>query len=143
MKRTQSVEDYLEAILMVQQEKGFCRAIDIAQHLGFSKPSVSVALRNLENADAVIRTNDGDVQLTDKGLAIATSVLDRHRFLTGFLVYLGVDPEIAEEDACGMEHALSPQSFKRFREWFEKVRAAEPVCGELTPLERLSESETI
>jgi Mn-dependent DtxR family transcriptional regulator len=118
MKQTQSVEDYLEAILMVQEEKGLCRAIDIAQHLGFSKPSVSVALRNLENDGSVYRANDGSVQLTAKGRQIAESVLERHRFLTRFLTSLGVDPETAEEDACGMEHALSPESFERFRTWF-------------------------
>ena len=120
MKRTQSVEDYLEAILMVQEEKGTCRAIDIAQHLGFSKPSVSVALRNLENDGSVLRGNDGSVQLTEKGRAIAESVLDRHRFLTNFLIMVGVDPATAEEDACGMEHTLSAESFERFREWVEK-----------------------
>ena len=120
MKRTQSVEDYLEAILMVQEEKGTCRAIDIAQHLGFSKPSVSVALRNLENDGSVLRGNDGSVQLTEKGRAIAESVLDRHRFLTNFLTMVGVDPATAEEDACGMEHTLSAESFERFREWVEK-----------------------
>ena len=121
MKRTQSVEDYLEAILMVQEEKGTCRAIDIAQHLGFSKPSVSVALRNLENDGSVLRGNDGSVQLTEKGRAIAESVLDRHRFLTNFLIMVGVDPATAEEDACGMEHTLSAESFERFRAWIEKV----------------------
>ncbi|MBR5344696.1 MAG: metal-dependent transcriptional regulator [Clostridia bacterium] len=121
MKRTQSVEDYLEAILMVQEEKGTCRAIDIAQHLGFSKPSVSVALRNLEKDGSVLRGNDGSVQLTEKGRAIAESVLDRHRFLTNFLIMVGVDPATAEEDACGMEHTLSAESFERFRAWVEKV----------------------
>ncbi len=126
MKRTQSVEDYLEAILMVQEEKGFCRAIDIAQRLGYSKPSVSVALRNLENDGSVRRGNDGSVQLTEKGRDIAASVLERHRFLTRFLTSLGVSPETAEEDACGMEHALSAESFGRFREWFENTTGNRP-----------------
>ena len=122
MKRTQSVEDYLETILMVREEKGSCRAIDIAQRLGFSKPSVSVALRNLENDGSVLRANDGSVHLTEKGQAVAASVLERHRFLTRFFTSLGVDPETAEKDACGMEHALSEESFARFRAWFENTQ---------------------
>ncbi len=120
MKRTQSVEDYLETILMVQEEKGVCRAIDIARRIGYSKPSVSVALRNLEDGGTVLRAADGSVQLTEKGRAVAESVLGRHRFLTRFLVSVGVDPETAETDACGMEHALSDESYTRFREWFER-----------------------
>ena len=121
MKRTQSMEDYLEAILMVQEERGSCRAIDIAQHLGFSKPSVSVALRNLENDGCVLRADDGSVRLTERGRAIAESVLERHRFLTRFLVDAGVDPAVAEEDACGMEHALSEESFARLRARYGKT----------------------
>ncbi len=118
MKQTRSVEDYLEAILMIEEEKGFCRAIDIAQRLNFSKPSVSVALRNLEGDGSVSRANDGSVRLTEKGRTIASGVLERHRLLTRFLTMLGVTPDVAETDACGMEHALSAESFERLREWF-------------------------
>ena len=127
MKQTRSVEDYLEAILMIREEKGSCRAIDIAQRLGFSKPSVSVALRNLENDGSVVRGNDGSVLLTGKGQAIAGGVLERHRLLTRFLTVLGVDAAVAEEDACGMEHALSEESFGRFRAWFERFENEHPT----------------
>ncbi len=120
MKHTRSVEDYLEAVLMIQQEKGSCRAIDIAQHLGFSKPSVSVALRNLEDDGSIARENDGTVQLTEKGLAVARGVLSRHRFLTGFFTAIGVPPEVAEEDACGMEHSVSEETFSALRDWLRR-----------------------
>ncbi len=118
MKMTKSVEDYLEAILMIQEEKGICRSIDVATHLGFSKPSVSVAVRNLEADGSVARADDGSLLLTDKGRRIAEDTLARHRFLTEFFTDIGVDPEVAENDACGMEHSISEESFRRFREWY-------------------------
>ncbi|MBQ6173695.1 MAG: metal-dependent transcriptional regulator [Clostridia bacterium] len=119
MKQTRSVEDYLEAILMIQQEKGICRSIDVATHLNYSKPSVSVAMHNLENDGSITRAADGSLLLTDKGLAIAKSVLDRHRFLTSFFREIGVDPVVAEQDACGMEHSISEESFSKLRAWYE------------------------
>ncbi len=119
MKRTKSVEDYLEAILMIQQEKGICRSIDVATHLNYSKPSVSVAMRNLENDGSIIRGDDGSLVLTQKGLSIAQSVLNRHRFLTSFFCEIGVDPIVAENDACGMEHSISEETFRKLRIWYE------------------------
>ena len=123
MKQTKSVEDYLEAILMIQQEKGLCRSIDIANHLGFSKPSVSVAMHNLELDGSITRADDGSILLTEKGLRIAREILDRHRFLTHFFCDIGVDPHVAEEDACGIEHAISAETFERLRVWYQAWRA--------------------
>ena len=124
MKQTKSVEDYLEAILMIQQEKGICRSIDVATHLNYSKPSVSVAMRNLENDGSITRAADGSLLLTDKGLAIAESVLNRHRFLTNFFCEIGVDPAVAEEDACGMEHSISEESFSKLRAWYDATHTS-------------------
>lgn len=104
---------------MIQQEKGICRSIDVATHLNYSKPSVSVAMHNLENDGSITRAADGSLLLTDKGLAIAKSVLDRHRFLTSFFREIGVDPVVAEQDACGMEHSISEESFSKLRAWYE------------------------
>ncbi|MBR6955340.1 MAG: metal-dependent transcriptional regulator [Clostridia bacterium] len=118
MKKTKSMEDYLEAILMIQEEKGVCRSVDIANHLNFSKPSVSVAVRNLEQDGSITRSRDGSILLTPKGEAIARDILERHRFLTAFFVSIGVDPEVAENDACGMEHSISDESFECFRRWY-------------------------
>ncbi len=121
MKQTKSVEDYLEAILMIQQEKGICRSIDVAVRLNYSKPSVSVAVRNLENDGSVTRAADGSLLLTEKGLAVAEGVLERHRFLTQFFCDIGVNPETAENDACGMEHSISQESFECFRKWYNQT----------------------
>ena len=122
MKQTKSVEDYLEAILMIEQEKGHCRSIDVATHLGFSKPSVSVAMHNLELDGSITRANDGSILLTEKGRRIAQDILDRHRFLTEFFCDLGVDPNVAELDACGIEHAISAETFERLRQWYHEYK---------------------
>ena len=121
MKQTKSVEDYLEAILMITEQKGYCRSIDVATHLHFSKPSVSVAVRNLESDGSVTRAEDGSLLLTEKGLRIARDTLSRHRFLTAFFIAIGVSPETAENDACGMEHSISQESFERFRAWYTSL----------------------
>ena len=121
MKQTKSVEDYLEAILMITEEKGHCRSIDVATQLNFSKPSVSVAVRNLENDGSVIRADDGSLLLTEKGERIARETLAKHRFLTGFFIDIGVSPETAERDACGMEHAISRESFDKLRQWYSSL----------------------
>ena len=115
MKQTKSVEDYLEAILMIEEEKGIVRSVDVAAHLNYSKPSVSIAMHNLEEDGSVKRGDDGRLLLTEKGRAIAEQTLARHRFLTSFLEEIGVSPEVAERDACGMEHSVSDESFELIR----------------------------
>ncbi len=121
MKQTRSVEDYLEAILMIEEQKGIVRSVDVAAHLNFSKPSVSVAMHNLEEDGSVKRGDDGRLLLTEKGRAIAEQTLARHRFLTSFLEEIGVSPEVAERDACGMEHSLSAETFELLRKWHDSV----------------------
>lgn len=106
-----SGEDYLEAILMLGKRNGNVRSIDIANELNYKKSSVSVAMKNLR-ADHYIEVNEsGYITLTDKGIAVAQKIYERHTLLTDFLVSLGVPENIAAKDACKMEHDISPESF--------------------------------
>lgn len=116
----QSIEDYLEAILVIQERKGHCRSVDVANHLGFTKASVSVAVSNLSRLGYARKLAGGNLVLSEKGMEYATSVLGRHHLLTDVLVRLGVPQEIAEKDACKIEHDISDQSFDRIKAWYEK-----------------------
>ena len=111
----ESGEDYLEQILKLLEKKGHARSIDIAAGLNVSKPSVSVAMKKLRENGYITMGTDNNISLTDKGYAIARRIYDRHRTLTRFLVQLGVPPEIAEEDACLMEHDISEETYQAFR----------------------------
>lgn len=111
MKIHESAENYLETILMLQQRKGSVRAIDIANELEFSKPSVSVAMKNLRTNGYIEVDKSGQIRLLPAGLEIAEHVLEKHKLLTSFLVALGVDAGVAAEDACRIEHVLSNESF--------------------------------
>ncbi|MBE6046332.1 MAG: metal-dependent transcriptional regulator [Clostridiales bacterium] len=115
MKVLESAENYLEAILMIREEKGMVRAIDIVNHLGFSKPSVSVAMKHLETDDLIRRDKDGFIFLTDSGEEIAEMIFERHNLLTDIFVKIGVDPETAREDACKIEHDLSEETFEHIK----------------------------
>ena len=117
----QSIEDYLEAILVIQQQNGHCRSVDVANRLGFTKASVSVAVSNLSRLDYARKLADGNLVLTEKGMDYAASVLGRHRLLTDVLVRLGVPREIAEEDACRIEHDISAETYDRVKAWYERV----------------------
>lgn len=120
MKIQESAENYLETILILSKKNSFVRSIDIATEMEFSKPSVSVAMKNLRQNGYIEMASDGHITLTESGLAIATSVLERHTLLTSWLVSVGVDPAIASEDACRMEHVLSPESFAAIKRHVEK-----------------------
>ena len=110
----ESAENYLEAILALG-EKGPVRSIDVAQHLGFSKPSVSVAMKKLRESGYVEMDADGSIRLLPAGLAIAEHIYERHRMLTDFFQWLGVDAETAAADACKVEHDLSDETFRRLK----------------------------
>lgn len=112
MKIQESAENYLEAILMIQQQKGTCRSIDVAQFLGFSKPSVSRAMSLLRENGYVVMDESGLLNLTDSGRAIAESILERHELLTKWLTSIGVSPEAAQADACRIEHVISSETFR-------------------------------
>lgn len=115
MKIHESAENYLETILMLKKDKGSVRSIDIAHELGFSKPSVSVAMKNLRENGYITVENGGEINLTDAGLEIANKMYERHTLLTGWLTALGVSPKIAAEDACKIEHVISVESFEAIK----------------------------
>lgn len=117
MKIHQSAEDYLEKILMIQERKGEVHSIDIANELGFSKPSVSVAMKNLRLAGYISMDESGCITLEEPGREIATRIYQRHKLLTRILISLGVDEQTAAEDACKIEHDLSPETFDRLAEY--------------------------
>ena len=115
MKIQQSAENYLETIYMLQKSKGTCRSVDIANELGFSKPSVSRAIGLLKSGGYVIVDSDGYLYLTEAGAEVAHKMYDRHKLLTAFLVSLGVDEKIASSDACKIEHHISDESFEAIK----------------------------
>ena len=114
-KSEESVQDYLETIYVLNKTMTQVRSIDIANKLSYSKPSVSVAMKNLRANGYIEVSTEGYITLTESGLQIAQTVYERHSLMTQFLIYLGVDPEIAKEDACMMEHDISAESFEALK----------------------------
>ena len=115
MKIQESAENYLETIYMLSLEHPYVRSIDIATELSFSKPSVSVAMKRLRENGYVEVNGMGHITLTDKGMEIAQRMYERHTFLSSWLASIGVDPVIAAEDACRMEHVISAETFDAIR----------------------------
>ncbi len=118
----ESAENYLEAILMIQKEKGTVRSIDVANELGFSKPSVSVAMKNFREEGYIHMDQDGCITLTEKGHAVANRVYERHQLIAKVLVAIGVDEATALEDSCKIEHDLSDQTFEKIKDFYEKIK---------------------
>ena len=116
----ESAENYLEAILMIQRKKGYVRSIDIANELHFTKASVSVAMKNFREEGYIQIEENGDIVLSEKGLAIANRVYERHQVIAQALMALGVDEEIAYEDSCKIEHDISEQTFEKIKEFLTK-----------------------
>ena len=117
----ESAEDYLEQILVLLEEKGYARSTDIAESLGVTKPSVSVAMKKLRENGYISMEKGGLISLTDKGYPIARRTYDRHQTLTKFFVSLGVDEAIARKDACKIEHDISEESFAAIRDRLQKA----------------------
>ena len=115
-RSNESVEDYLETILSLQKKIGNVRSIDIVKEMNFSKPSVSVAMKNLREKGFITTSDEGYIVLTETGRKQAESVLEKHTVLSGWLMSLGVAEEIALEDACRMEHDISEESFSAIKE---------------------------
>ncbi|MBO4901119.1 MAG: metal-dependent transcriptional regulator [Lachnospiraceae bacterium] len=111
MKRNESAEDYLEAILILNKSKPGVRSVDIATHMGFKKPSVSVAMKNLREKGHIEVSEEGFITLTETGREIAEMIYERHQLLSNWLIKLGVEPTVAVEDACAIEHCMSKESF--------------------------------
>ena len=111
----QSGEDYLEAILMLQKEKGMVRSVDVARHMDVSKPSVCHAVNTLKDGGFLVMGGDRFLHLTDVGRDVAEKTYEKHCFFTRLLVEAGVEPKTAEQDACRMEHAISDDSFQKIK----------------------------
>lgn len=123
MKLHASGEDYLEAILILQKQKGesAVRSIDLARHMGFSKPSISHAVGVLRDGGFLAMDTDGFLHLTEKGRKVAEKIYERHRFFTEQLIAAGVDEATAEQDACRIEHAISDTSFEKLKKKIGKA----------------------
>ena len=117
----ESAEDYLEKILMMQEQKGSVRSIDIAVAMGFYKPSVSVAMKYLREIGDFSMDPDGFIKLEQPGMEIAQRIYGRHRKLTAFFVALGVDPDVAAKDACKVEHDLSEETYSKMLAFADKA----------------------
>ena len=121
MKIYSSGEDYLEAVLILQKQMGesAVRSVDLARHMGFSKPSISHAVSVLKDGGLLTMDKDGFLHLTVKGREIAEKIYERHCFVTQWLIEAGIDPETAEQDACRMEHTISQKSFEQIRNTYQ------------------------
>jgi len=117
MQINESIENYLERILMLQKKKGSARSIDVAAELGVTKPSVSHAMKLLRENGYITMNKDNEIRLTEAGLEIAEKILERHQALAEFLIRIGVSEDTAYADACRMEHAISQESFDKICEY--------------------------
>ena len=120
MKLQESAENYLETIFMLSLKGSPVRSIDIAGELDFSKPSVSVAMKNLRESGYILADSDGSITLTEKGREVAEAMYERHTLLCDWLISLGVEQETAVKDACKMEHAMSEKSFAAIKGHIQK-----------------------
>lgn len=115
MKVNESMENYLETILILSKERPVVRSVDVAEELGFKKSSVSVAMKKLRESGDITVTKEGFIYLTDSGKEIAEMIYERHVLMSNWFISMGVDPEIAREDACRIEHVLSKESFSAIK----------------------------
>ncbi|ABR35225.1 MULTISPECIES: metal-dependent transcriptional regulator [Clostridium] len=120
MAINESVENYLETILILSQKSHAVRSIDVATELNFKKSSVSVAMKNLREKEYISITDDGNIVLTDAGKEIANMVYEKHTFLSNWLKSIGVDEKVAVEDACRIEHVISNESFEAMKKYVNK-----------------------
>ena len=114
-KSEESIEDYLETILILSRRLPAVRSIDVANELNFSKPSISVAMKNLKTRRYITMSEEGYILLTNEGRKLAENIYERHTLLTDWLVHLGVDPRIAASDACKMEHDITLESYEAMK----------------------------
>ena len=128
-KLHRSGEDYLEAILILQNKNGSVRSSDVADYMNVTRPSVSRAIGILKSGGFLVMNEDKTIALTDVGKENARQVYERHCVLKDHLVSLGVDPEIAEQDACGIEHIISHESFEKIKGLWMKPRTESLAQG--------------
>ncbi|MCD8390941.1 MAG: metal-dependent transcriptional regulator [Firmicutes bacterium] len=115
MRIRESAEDYLEAVLILKNKNGYVRSIDIAHYLNFTKPSVSVAMKSFREEGYVVVDEHGYIMLTEKGMAIASKVYERHNVIARAFMALGVSEKTAYEDSCKIEHVISEESFEKLK----------------------------
>lgn len=113
---TSSMEDYLEAVLVLQQKHGYIRCVDVAGYLGVTKPSMSRAVKELSKKKCLLKKDDGTLSLTEQGRQIAQQIYEKHQFFTKQLIEAGVPRDIAVQDACRLEHVISETSFNKLKE---------------------------
>ena len=121
MALQESGEMYLETIHVLSKSNTNVRSIDISEHMGYSKPSVSRAVSILKQEGYILVDSDGFITLTDSGRAVAEKIFERHTLIAGLLIRLGVDPETAAEDACRVEHAISDASFQAIKNYVNGI----------------------
>ncbi len=122
MKIRKASEDYLEAMLIMKEKHGFIRSIDVAEHIGVTKPSVSYATKRLRENGYITMDSTGLITLTDSGMEIAQRMYERHKLLADFFIYIGVDEKTAREDACKVEHDLSDKTFNAICVYGKQLR---------------------
>ena len=122
MKMTESTEDYLETILMEQCRHGKVRSIDVVNAMGFSRPTVSIAMKKLTENGYVTMGDGGNLELTDRGRTVAERVYERHRVIARLLMAIGVDEETAYTDACRMEHDMSEKTVSCIKAYYHKIQ---------------------
>lgn len=120
MKIYASGEDYLEAVLVLEQKNGLVRSVDLARHMGFSRPSISHAVGVLREGGFLTVDGSGYLHLTDSGREVAERIYERHRFFTRQLIAAGIDPATAEQEACQLEHVISEESFQKWKQHLER-----------------------
>ena len=119
-----SAEDYLESMVILKEKNGYIRSVDIAEYLGVTKPSVSNAMKRLREENYIEMNHSGFITLTEKGMEIADKIYTRHKKLTDFFTALGVDPQVAEDDACKIEHDISDETFDAICNHIDKFSKA-------------------
>ena len=122
MALQESGEMYLETIYVLSKIRPNVRSIDISDHMGYSKPSVSRAVAILKNGGYILVDKDGFITLTDSGRTVAEKIFERHTLISNLLIRLGVEPEVAAEDACRIEHAISDESFEALKRYMEQQK---------------------
>ena len=120
MQVGETIENYLETLYILLKDQKQVRSVDLANAMNFSKPTISVMMKQLREKDLIATDDSGFLSLTDEGLAIAERVYERHVYLTDLLVRLGVNEETAAEDACKIEHVISQETFERIRGYFDR-----------------------
>ena len=130
MRSNESSEDYLETILILGNKSSLVRAVDIASEMGFKKPSVSVAMKNLRQKNLITVADNGDIRLTEEGHKIADKVYERHQLISSWLIMLGVQEKTALHDACRIEHIISEESFQALKRAVHELREQQESAKE-------------